>query len=74
LRWTEITRYTHRILVHPPRDHPKLLGEFLSRFGIEIEKLRGRYDKTHTFTDPIHSQLFYLDSKARKELAEKSAS
>jgi lysine-specific demethylase 3 len=33
--------------------------------------LRGRYDKTHTFTDPIHSQLFYLDSKARKELAEK---
>lgn len=38
----------------------------------EIRKfLKRRYDTTHSFTDPIHSQLFYLDAKARKDLAEK---
>lgn len=30
--------------------------------------LKRKYDKTHTFTDPIHSQLFYLNTKDRKEL------
>ena len=30
--------------------------------------LRRKFDKTHKFTDPIHSQLFYLDPDLRKEL------
>lgn len=33
--------------------------------------LKRKFDKTHKFTDPIHSQLFYLDSNKRKELAER---
>jgi hypothetical protein len=33
--------------------------------------LKNKFDKTHKFTDPIHSQLFYLDSNKRKELAER---
>lgn len=33
--------------------------------------LKYKFDKTHPFTDPIHSQHFYLDSSRRKELAEK---
>lgn len=33
--------------------------------------LKSKFDKSHSFTDPIHSQLFYLDSAKRKELAEK---
>ncbi|KAJ9099169.1 hypothetical protein QFC21_004049 [Naganishia friedmannii] len=30
--------------------------------------LHQRFDKTHTFVDPVHSQLFYLDSTLRREL------
>ncbi|TYJ55524.1 hypothetical protein B9479_003796 [Cryptococcus floricola] len=33
--------------------------------------LKSKYDKTHSFIDPIHSQRFYLDSDLRKELFEK---
>ena len=33
--------------------------------------LKKKYDQTHVFTDPIHSQLFYLDSDLRKELFER---
>lgn len=33
--------------------------------------LRSKFDKSHKFTDPIHSQLFYLDSAKRKELSDK---
>lgn len=32
--------------------------------------LKGKYGGKITFTDPIHSQIFYLDSDLRKELAE----
>ncbi|OCF44720.1 hypothetical protein I317_01409 [Kwoniella heveanensis CBS 569] len=34
------------------------------------EFLRDKFEKTHSFTDPIHSQLFYLDASLRKELFE----
>ena len=30
--------------------------------------LQRKFDSTHAFTDPIHSQLFYLDAGLRKEL------
>lgn len=30
--------------------------------------LRAKFDLTHSFTDPIHSQHFYLDSEMRREL------
>jgi hypothetical protein len=33
--------------------------------------LTRKYAGTVFFTDPIHSQVFYLDSELRKELAEK---
>lgn len=33
--------------------------------------LRSKFDKAYSFTDPIHSQLFYLDASLRKELLEK---
>ena len=33
--------------------------------------LKRKFDKTHMFTDPIHSQMFYMDAKMRKELWEK---
>ncbi|KAK8870060.1 hypothetical protein IAR55_000630 [Kwoniella newhampshirensis] len=35
------------------------------------EFLKEKFDQTHKFTDPIHSQLFYLDASLRKELWEK---
>ncbi|WWD15646.1 hypothetical protein CI109_100068 [Kwoniella shandongensis] len=35
------------------------------------EFLKEKFDQTHKFTDPIHSQLFYLDAALRKELWEK---
>ncbi|WVR04951.1 hypothetical protein IAU60_001963 [Kwoniella sp. DSM 27419] len=39
--------------------------------GLIREYLREKFEKTHVFTDPIHSQLFYLDSSMRRELFEK---
>ncbi|WVQ76876.1 hypothetical protein IAR50_006550 [Cryptococcus sp. DSM 104548] len=33
--------------------------------------LKSKFDKTHSFIDPIHSQRFYLDTDLRKELFEK---
>lgn len=30
--------------------------------------LKQKFDRTHTFTDPIHAQQFYLDAKLRREL------
>lgn len=33
--------------------------------------LRKKYGGTHKFTDPIHSQLFYLDAALRKELLDR---
>jgi lysine-specific demethylase 3 len=33
--------------------------------------LRKKYSATHIFTDPIHSQLFYLNADLRKELLDK---
>lgn len=35
------------------------------------EFLKEKFDKTHNFVDPIHSQMFYLDAKSRKELWER---
>ncbi|WWC69738.1 uncharacterized protein I206_103681 [Kwoniella pini CBS 10737] len=35
------------------------------------EFLKEKFGNTHVFTDPIHSQLFYLDSELRKELYER---
>lgn len=32
--------------------------------------LKREYDTTDKFTDPIHSQLFYLDSRLRRQLYE----
>jgi lysine-specific demethylase 3 len=35
------------------------------------EFLKRKYEGKVMFTDPIHSQVFYLDSELRKELADK---
>jgi lysine-specific demethylase 3 len=35
------------------------------------EFLKAKYEGKVLFTDPIHSQVFYLDSELRKELEEK---
>ena len=32
--------------------------------------LKKKFDRTHVFTDPIHSQLFYLDDRKRREVFE----
>jgi lysine-specific demethylase 3 len=36
------------------------------------EFLSEKFRSSHSFTDPIHSQLFYLDSELRKELHAKT--
>ena len=33
--------------------------------------LQTKFDESHIFTDPIHSQLFYLNAELRRELWEK---
>lgn len=34
--------------------------------------LKEKFGNEHSFTDPVHSQIFYLDTKLRKELFEKT--
>lgn len=34
--------------------------------------LKEKFGHEHSFTDPVHSQIFYLDTKLRKELFDKT--